>query len=62
MNYIISILVFIIILFFYIHIYHHYKTSNDLEVYTLEKPTRDKLEEVCNLRQPFVFEYNNEDK
>tara|TARA_A100001011_G_C14303293_1_gene841881 strand:- start:1378 stop:2466 length:1089 start_codon:yes stop_codon:yes gene_type:complete len=60
-NYVLSLLVFIVILFFYIHIYHHYKTSNDLEVYTLENPTRDKLEEVCNLRQPFVFNYNNED-
>jgi len=55
MNYLISLLVFVIILFLYIHIFHHYKTSNDLEVYTLDDPSRDRIEEVCNIGQPFVF-------
>lgn len=52
------ILVFSIVLFFYIHIYHHFKTSNDLEVYEIERVSKEKLEEVCNLKQPFLFNYD----
>jgi hypothetical protein len=54
----IVILVFSIVLFFYIHIYHNYKTSNDLEVYEIERVSKEKLEEVCNLKQPFMFNYD----
>ena len=60
MNYIITVLVFCIVLFLYIHIYHHLKTSNDLEVYEIERPSKDKLEEICDLRQPVVFKYTND--
>mgnify|MGYP001421592837 CR=1 FL=1 len=60
MNYLLSIFVFICVLFFYIHIYHNFKTSNDLEIYTIDNdPTNEKLEEVCNVKQPFVFYTNN---
>lgn len=61
MNYFISVLIFSLVLFLYIHIYHHYKTSNDLEVYTLDDISNDKLEETCSIRQPFVFSYKNEE-
>tara|TARA_Y100000590_G_scaffold437324_1_gene558845 strand:+ start:377 stop:1270 length:894 start_codon:yes stop_codon:yes gene_type:complete len=47
------------VLFCYIHIYYHLKTSNDLEIYTVEQPSKDKLEEICNLRQPMMFSYEN---
>jgi hypothetical protein len=60
MNYIIAVLVFCVVLFLYLHIYHHLKTSNDLEVYEIERPSKDKLEEICDLRQPVVFTYTNE--
>ena len=60
MNYLLSIFVFICVLFFYIHIFHHFKTSNDLEIYTIDNdPSNEKLEEVCNIKQPFVFYTNN---
>jgi len=36
------------------------KTSNDLEVYEIDQPSKDKLEEVCDLRQPVLFDYANE--
>ena len=36
------------------------KTSDDLEVYTIERPSKETLEEICNIRQPVVFEFNNE--
>jgi hypothetical protein len=60
MYYFISFFIFSIVLFFYIHVYHHLKTSNDLEVYTIEGPSKDTLEEVCDLRQPVIFDFSNE--
>jgi hypothetical protein len=36
------------------------KTSNDLEVYEIEQPSKDKLEEICDLRQPVIFDYQND--
>lgn len=38
----------------------HLETSNDLEVYTIENVSKDRLEEICNLKQPVLFEYKNE--
>ena len=38
----------------------HLNTSNDLEVYTIENVSKDRLEEICNLKQPVLFEYDNE--
>tara|TARA_B100000925_G_C21933067_1_gene441100 strand:- start:162 stop:1055 length:894 start_codon:yes stop_codon:yes gene_type:complete len=48
------------VLFIYLHVYYHIKTSNDLEVYEIEQPSKDKLEEICDLRQPVIFDYPNE--
>lgn len=55
MNIIISILIFALVLFIYLHIYYHIKTSNDLEIYELSNLSKERLEEVCNLRQPISF-------
>lgn len=54
------VLIFCSILFLYIHIYFHLKTSDDLEVYEIDKPSKDKLEEICDLRQPVVFNFQND--
>ena len=35
------------------------KVSDDLEVYEIDQPSKDKLEEVCDLRQPVTFDYNS---
>ena len=59
-NIITIILIFCIVLFIYLHVYFHYKTSNDLEVYEIDQPSKYKLEEICDLRQPVVFMFNNE--
>ena len=61
MDYLITIMVFCLILFLYLHIYYHLKTSDDLEVYTLKSPSKDKLEEICSIRQPVLFQYSNQD-
>jgi hypothetical protein len=53
-----TIVIFCIVLFFYLHIYFHLKTSDDLEVYEICNPSKDKLEEICDLRQPVIFDYS----
>ena len=55
MNIILAILIFSMVLFIYMHIYYQFKTSNDNEIYTLEEPQKNRLEEIANLRQPFIF-------
>ena len=60
MNYFIFIAVFLIVLFLYLHIVFHLKKSNDLEVYDIEMPSKTKLEEICDLRQPVTFKFDNE--
>ena len=59
-KYILSIFIFSVILFLYLHINYHLKCSNDLEVYTIEAPSKETLEEICNIRQPVVFDFYNE--
>ena len=60
MNIILKILVFSIVLFLYIHIQFHLKTSDDFEVFELTDVSKNKLEEVCDLRQPLTFLVNIE--
>ena len=50
-------LVFCITLFVYIHIYLHKKTSNDLEIFDIDVPSKERLEELCELRQPLTMNY-----
>jgi hypothetical protein len=53
-----TVLIFCIVLFIYLHINFHLRTSNDLEVYEIDQPSKEKLEEICDLRQPVIFDYN----
>jgi len=53
---IIGFFVFCIILFMYLHIQFHLKTSDELEVYEIEQASKDKMEEICDLRQPVLFD------
>ena len=53
-----TIVIFCIVLFVYLHIYFHLKVSNDLEVFEIDQPSKDKLEEICDLRQPVIFDYS----
>ena len=61
MNFIIILLIFCLVLFFYLHIYFQLKTSDDLEIYEIENPSKERLEEICDLRQPVVFIYEQND-
>ena len=55
-----TVIIFSIVLFLYIHMHFHLNTSDDLEVYTIENVSKDRLEEICNLKQPVLFDYKNE--
>ncbi len=55
----ITIAIFSIILFIYLHVFFHLKTSNELELYEIELPSKDKLHEICDLKQPVMFKFDN---
>jgi len=59
MKAIITVLLFCIVLFFYLHIHFQLKVSNDLEVFVLDNLTfsKVKLEELCDLRQPVLLDF-----
>lgn len=59
MNFFISFLIFLIILFLYIHIIHQLKTSEDLEIYEMDYSTNSQLQEVCEVKQPVLFEFES---
>ena len=58
MEYIVGIFIFCLILFIYLHVTFQLRTSDDLEVYEIDQPSKDKLEEICDIRQPVIFDYN----
>ena len=58
MNIIIIFFIFIVILFLYIHILYHLKTADDLEIYEINSFSKERLNEVCDLRQPVLFSYD----
>ena len=60
MKFFFTIFIFCLVLFIYLHIQFHNKTSNDLEIYELDQASKDKLEEICDIRQPVIFDFDNE--
>ena len=60
-EFIIFIFIFLIILFFYLHIQYQLKTSSELEVYERDQElSKERLEEICNLRQPILLDTTEE--
>jgi len=60
MKEIIAVVVFCVILFIYLHVHFHLKKVDDLEIYEICQPSKEKLEEVCDFRQPVVTDFNNQ--
>lgn len=58
MKMIIGFFIFCLVLFIYLHIQFHLKTSNDLEMYEVDQPSKDRLEEICDIRQPVLFDFD----
>ena len=61
MNTLITLLTICVVVVIYMHVVYQLKTSNDLELFELDTPNKTKLEEVCNLRQPLLFPYHDND-
>ena len=59
MEILINLIIFIIVFFLYLHISFQLKINNDLEVLEIEEPTKGQLEEICDLRQPVLFNFKN---
>lgn len=57
-----SIFIFCIILFFYLHIQFHLKVSNDLEVYEVDQVSKERLEEICDLRHPVLIDFPSDEQ
>jgi mannose-6-phosphate isomerase-like protein (cupin superfamily) len=54
-----TLALFVTLFFVYLHITDQYKTSEDLEIYEMDFIDVDTLQEVCNVRQPVLFEFRN---
>jgi hypothetical protein len=52
--------IFVIILFFYIHVTAQWKTSDDLEIYESDFESASQLQEVCAVKQPVVFKFQKD--
>jgi len=59
MDFFVSVLIFVVILILYIHIMAHYKRSEELEIYEMDFIKNSHLQEVCDIKQPFLFKYNS---
>lgn len=59
MTFFISVVVFIIILFMYIHISNEYKKSQDMEIYELDFVSNQNLQSICNSNQPVIMNLIN---
>jgi hypothetical protein len=54
-----SVIIFVIVLLFYLHLMSQFKTSEDLEIYETDYVSNRELDEICNLRQPVLFEFKS---
>jgi hypothetical protein len=50
------LLIFAFVIFIYIHLLFHWKVSNEIDIAHVMKPTKDNLETIANMREPFIFE------
>jgi hypothetical protein len=63
MDVIINIAIFILLLFLYLHIQNQLRRNEDLEISEIDYLDNENMQEVCELKQPLLFDYktvNNE--
>jgi hypothetical protein len=56
---ILGFVIFCVVLFIYLHIMFQFKTSDDLEIYDVEDCSKEKIEEIMDIRQPVLFSHKN---
>jgi hypothetical protein len=54
-------LIFVIILFIYVHVNDQYRKSEDLEIYEMDYVSNPHLQTICNVKQPILFQYRASD-
>jgi hypothetical protein len=59
MDFWINIILFTIILIFYLHLQNEWKKSEDLEIFEMDYISNKDLQEVCNFKQPVIFQMDN---
>jgi len=57
MHFSLTVVIFLVVVFLYLHIIQEYTKSEDLEVYEMDYQTREHFQEVCSVKQPFLFEF-----
>uniref|UniRef100_A0A6C0B7P1 Cupin-like domain-containing protein n=1 Tax=viral metagenome TaxID=1070528 RepID=A0A6C0B7P1_9ZZZZ len=57
MEILINIIVFILLLFLYLHVNNQLKRSEDLEISEMDYIDNENLQEICELKQPILFQY-----
>jgi len=61
MDFIYTFLIFVVVLFVYLHIVAQRKKSQDLEVYEMDYQSNQGLQDVCDLKQPVLFRFSSID-
>ena len=56
-----SIFIFVAILFVYIHVQSQWKTSDDLEIYEADYQSAKHLQEIVSVKQPVLFQITDPD-
>jgi len=51
-----TVIIFIFVLIFYLHLAGQYKKSNDLEIYEMDYTNNAELQKICDLKQPVLFQ------
>jgi len=59
MDFLGTLCVFISVLFLYIYIMNQFKISEDLDIYEMDFSNNTHLQEVCEIRQPVLFQFQN---
>jgi hypothetical protein len=55
MNILLTIFIFVLVLFLYIYVNNQFKKSQDLDIYEMDYYDNKNLQEVCEVRQPVLF-------
>jgi hypothetical protein len=56
------IAVFIIVLFFYLHLQYHLKINNDINVFEVSEISKSELQKAHDLRSPYLFSHSATEK
>jgi hypothetical protein len=57
MNVLVHICVFLIVLFLYVYVMNQFKKSEDLDIYEMDYSSNQNLQEICEIRQPVLFNF-----